>query len=196
MPLAQISRLISEIKIQPSLKQKLLVRLMLWKNQLPPHSVMPPDEDRFYTDTDSWIGYLMAYYHYIKLILLLPGFLHSSSQNLIDDPIIEKCLVSCKHLTRLARAYKIHSNFELMPLFLSNCLFIGGVFNCAFSNLTKMSHLLETLPDYLSALQQFSQVYPVNANQYYTLIHSFQQTPEKSVEYLYMLQNRIYYKED
>lgn len=184
--------MVIDIKKQPALRQKLLVQLMLWKNLLPSQTEAGSNDENFPTETDTWVGYLLMFYNNIKLTLLLPGLL-DNMLNAQNDSVREKCMESCRQLNAITRKFlRTPNSLEFMPLYLSQCLIYGGVFNCFMSFLYSNLQCLTSLSDYILALERFGRIYPEDCLPKVQSLQSMVIDPQQSVCHLKELRARIF----
>ena len=181
-----------DIKKQPALRQKLLVQLMLWKNVLPSHTEMVATTQHFATEMDSWVAYLLMFYHNIKLGLLLPGLL-DNILNPQHDSVKEKCQESCRQITTLTRGFlQSPESLEFMPIYIAQCLFYGGVFNCFISFIYSDYECLASLSGYVGALERYGKVYPAECGPAILLLQGMAVDPQQSVTHLNTLRSQLY----
>jgi hypothetical protein len=169
--------------IKETRAKEMASELAEWKLRLPKLVPFPTHHSSYVAPTSIWDTYLLSMYHYLYLMVMKDELVSLLVDRATEDHyVLQECAKQGKELSELLKGTKMHcADLDHLPGMMGQCIFIGGVFDCALSLWNRES--IEWVENHISLLQSVNHLSSVFNNAHDLLIR-FRETPIDALEFL------------
>jgi hypothetical protein len=103
-----------------------------------------------------WDSYILMTYDFLSLVILSKKFATKIESAELHDPTLSSAYHHATHTGKLIRGQLMHNpKFDNMPVLTGKCIFISGVYLCAFGH--RIPEVISTVQDHITALRAIAE---------------------------------------
>jgi hypothetical protein len=134
----------------------LLKELMEWRTAQNEFDPIPDEPVVFLNMYSFWDSYMLMTYNFLTLIVLSKQFSRKIHTAPLHDMTLQSAYHHANHTTKLIRGQLMHNpQFDNMPVLTGKCVFISGVFLCAYGYRDPLA--LSNVNEHVTALHSIAQ---------------------------------------